>query len=77
MVEPQRAQYGGGIIVNPDFNSSLEGWTADRLGEVEEGVSKAGNRFIVVHNTTHPLDSLSQKVQLEKGNLYSFSGKYI
>jgi hypothetical protein len=77
LVEPQRAEYGGGIIVNPDFNYSLEGWTAYGLGEVEERVSKAGNKFIVVHNRTHPLDSLSQKVQLEKGKLYTFSGKYI
>ncbi|XP_041010625.1 endo-1,4-beta-xylanase 5-like [Juglans microcarpa x Juglans regia] len=73
--EPQRAQYGGGIIVNPDFNHSLEaGWsTAIGQGNIEERISEAGNRFIVVHNRTNQLDSLFQKVQLEEGNLYSFS----
>ena len=74
MAEPQRAQYGGGIIVNPEFNRSAEGWNAYGQGEIEERISKAGNSFIVVHSRTHPLDSLSQKVQLEKGKLYSFSG---
>ncbi|KAF3963221.1 hypothetical protein CMV_012369 [Castanea mollissima] len=73
LVEPQRAQYGGGMIVNPEFNHSLEGWTMFGQGEIEERISKAGNSFIVVHNRTHPLDSLSQKVLLEKGKLYSFS----
>ena len=77
LVEAQRAQYGGGIIVNPEFNHSLEGWTMFGQGEIEERISKAGNCFIVVHSRTHPLDSLSQKVQLEKGKLYSFSGNYI
>ncbi|XP_042979311.1 endo-1,4-beta-xylanase 5-like isoform X1 [Carya illinoinensis] len=73
--EPQRAQYGGGIIVNPDFNHSLEaGWsTAIGRGNIEERILEAGNRFIVVHNRTNQLDSLFQKVQLEEGNLYSFS----
>ncbi|KAL4615232.1 hypothetical protein ACB092_07G108800 [Castanea dentata] len=76
LIEPQRAQYGGGIIVNPEFNHSLEGWTVFGQGEIEERISKAGNSFIVVHSRTHPLDSLSQKVQLEKGKLYSFSGSW-
>jgi len=77
LVEPQRAQYGGGMIVNPEFNHSLEGWTVFGQGEIEERISKAGNSFIVVHSRTHPLDSLSQKVLLEKGKLYSFSGNNI
>jgi hypothetical protein len=77
LVETRKAQYGGGIIVNPDFNYSLVGWTVYRQGEVEERVSKAGNRFIVLHSRTHLLHSLSQKVELEKGKLYTFSGKHI
>lgn len=77
LVEPQRAQYGGGIIVNPDFNQGLEGWTAYGQGEIEERISEAGNMFIVAHSRTHSLDSLSQKVQLEKAQLYSFSGNHV
>ncbi|KAK7269930.1 hypothetical protein RIF29_22743 [Crotalaria pallida] len=73
MGEPQRAQYGGGIIVNPGFDHNIEGWTVFGKGAIEERVSNEGNRFIVAHNRTHPLDSFSQKIQLKEGMLYSFS----
>ncbi|XP_061373932.1 endo-1,4-beta-xylanase 5-like [Gastrolobium bilobum] len=71
--EPQRAQYGGGIIVNPGFDHNIEGWTVFGKGAIEERISNGGNRFIVARNRTQPLDSFSQKVQLKKGMLYSFS----
>lgn len=76
LVEPQRAQYGGGIIVNPGFDERLEGWTVNGKGATEERVSKEGNRFIVALNRTHPLDSFSQNIQLHKGRLYTFSGNF-
>ncbi|KAJ1397288.1 Glycoside hydrolase family 10 domain [Sesbania bispinosa] len=62
MVEPQRAQYGGGIIVNPGFDHSIEGWTVFGKGAIEERISNEGNRFIVARNRTQPLDSFSQKL---------------
>ncbi|KAJ1397290.1 Galactose-binding-like domain superfamily [Sesbania bispinosa] len=62
MVEPQRAQYGGGIIVNPGFDHSIEGWTVFGKGAIEERLSDEGNRFIVARNRTQPLDSFSQKL---------------
>ncbi|KAG5074971.1 hypothetical protein JHK84_056202 [Glycine max] len=71
--EPRRAQYGGGIIVNPGFDHNIEGWTAFGNGAIKEVMSNGGNRFIVAHNRTQPLDSFSQKVQLKKGMLYTFS----
>ncbi|KAG5153000.1 hypothetical protein JHK84_029472 [Glycine max] len=71
--EPRRAQYGGGIIVNPGFDHNIEGWTVFGKGAIKERISNGGNRFIVAHNRTHPLDSFSQKVQLKKGMLYTFS----
>ncbi|KAF3435563.1 hypothetical protein FNV43_RR22652 [Rhamnella rubrinervis] len=67
------ALYGGGIIVNPEFKDNIEGWSVFGNGKLEEGISKEGNRFIVAHNRTQPLDSFSQQVQIEKGKLYSFS----
>ncbi|KAF7811085.1 endo-1,4-beta-xylanase 5-like isoform X2 [Senna tora] len=73
MVEPKRAQYGGGIIVNPGFDQRLEGWTVSGKGGIEVRSSKEGNRFIVAKNRTHPLHSFSQKIQLLKGRLYTFS----
>ena len=75
MAAPKRAQYGGGIIVNPEFNQGTKGWTFSGKGAIREGVSEDANRFIVVLNRTDPLNSFSQTVQLEKGNFYTFSGK--
>ncbi|XP_028767204.1 endo-1,4-beta-xylanase 5-like isoform X4 [Neltuma alba] len=73
LVEPQRARYEGGIVVNPGFDQNLRGWTVNGKGVVEERISKEGNRFVVARNRTHPLDSFSQRIRLEKGKLYSFS----
>ncbi|XP_054793475.1 endo-1,4-beta-xylanase 5-like [Prosopis cineraria] len=73
LVEPQRAQYEGGIIVNPGFDQSLRGWTVNGKGVIEVRISKEGNRFVVARNRTHPLDSFSQRIQLEKGKRYAFS----
>ncbi|XP_039685922.1 endo-1,4-beta-xylanase 5-like isoform X2 [Medicago truncatula] len=71
--EPQRAQYGGGIIVNPGFDHNIKDWTVFEHGTIKERTSNDGNTFIVVSNRTQPLDSLSQKVQLEKEMIYIFS----
>lgn len=76
MAETPSAQYGGGIIVNPGFDHNIEGWTVFGKGAIEERVSNGGNIFIVALNRTQPLDSFSQKVQLKKGMLYSFSGNF-
>ncbi|KAF2294410.1 hypothetical protein GH714_010754 [Hevea brasiliensis] len=73
LIEPQRAQYGGGIVANPEFTYSLEGWTAYGEGAIREGISKDGNKYIIAHSRTESLDSASQTVQFEEGNLYIFS----
>eukprot|EP00257_Ricinus_communis_P022994 XP_015582867.1 uncharacterized protein LOC8262286 isoform X1 [Ricinus communis] len=73
LTEPQRAQYGGGIIANPEFSTTIEGWNVFGEGEIKEGISKDGNRYIIAHKRTQSLDSVSQKVQFEEGKLYSFS----
>ncbi|KAL1296137.1 hypothetical protein AAHE18_19G261700 [Arachis hypogaea] len=73
VAETPRAQYGGGIIINPGFDHSIDGWTVFENGSIEERISNAGNRFIVVGNRTQPSDSFSQKVQLKKGMLYNFT----
>ncbi|WJX14885.1 endo-1,4-beta-xylanase [Trifolium repens] len=71
--EPKRAQYGGGIIVNPEFDHKIKGWTVFGNGTIEERKSNDGNTFIVASNRTQSLDSFSQKVQLKKGIIYTFS----
>ncbi|CAK8573835.1 unnamed protein product [Lathyrus sativus] len=71
--EPYRAQYGGGIIVNPGFDHNIKGWTVVGNGTIEERISNDGNRFIVARNRTQALDGFSQKVHLKKGLIYIFS----
>ncbi|XP_038681222.1 endo-1,4-beta-xylanase 5-like isoform X2 [Tripterygium wilfordii] len=73
VVQPGRTHYGGGIIVNPEFNHGIEGWTTFGQGVIKEGMSEEGNRFVVAHRRTRSLDGISQKVVLEEGMLYSFS----
>ncbi|XP_058773666.1 endo-1,4-beta-xylanase 5-like [Vicia villosa] len=73
VTEPQRAQYRGGIILNPDFDHSIHDWTVFGNGTIEERVSNDGNRFVIASNRTQPLDGFSQKVQLNKGIMYTFS----
>ncbi|XP_022762139.1 uncharacterized protein LOC111308053 [Durio zibethinus] len=73
LAAPRRAQYGGGIVVYPEFNQGAKAWTFSGEGAIREGVSADGNRFIVVQNRTDPLYSFSQAVQLENGNFYTFS----
>ncbi|XP_021837830.1 endo-1,4-beta-xylanase 5-like [Spinacia oleracea] len=71
--EAWKVQYGGGIIQNPEFNNGVEGWTVFGQGQLEERITKDGNRFIAALNRTYPSDSLSQRVQLQKGKIYTFS----
>ncbi|XVF44978.1 hypothetical protein PTKIN_Ptkin02bG0168100 [Pterospermum kingtungense] len=73
LAAPKGAQYGGGLLVNPEFNHGTKGWTYSGEGQMREGVSDDGNRFIVVQNRTDPLDSFSETVQLEEENIYTFS----
>lgn len=74
LIEPQMAQYRGGIIVNPGFDHNINGWKVFGNGTIEERIYNNGNRFIVASKRTQPLDSFSQKVQLKKGMIYTFSG---
>ncbi|WCJ17978.1 Endo-1 4-beta-xylanase 4 [Euphorbia peplus] len=71
--DPQRAQYGGGMLRNAEFNNSLKGWGVFGKAEIKEGISKDGNRFVIAHNRTHSLDSISQNVLFQQGYLYTFS----
>jgi hypothetical protein len=74
LAEPLKPQYGGGILVNPDFNKNLDGWTS--FGNaVMHKVSKSGNKYGVAVDQSVPRHSISQKVQLEKDKHYSISGK--
>ena len=73
-MEAWDAQYGGGIIHNPNFNNGVEGWKPFGLGKIEARTFKNGNKFIAALNRTLPSDSISQRVLLEEGKLYAFAG---
>ncbi|GAB2292123.1 hypothetical protein Dimus_026375 [Dionaea muscipula] len=71
---PRKPQYGGGIIVNPEFNHGLEGWSSFGGAKLEQrALGREGNNFIVAYAREKPYASLSQKVHLDKDMLYTFS----
>ncbi|KAL9244741.1 hypothetical protein vseg_018478 [Gypsophila vaccaria] len=71
--DPLRAQYNGGIIVNPEGNNGLQGWTNFGDVNIETRLSNNGNKFIVAHSRKKSYDSMSQKVTLLKDMFYTFS----
>ncbi|XP_010647914.1 endo-1,4-beta-xylanase 5 [Vitis vinifera] len=70
--KPHKPQYGGGIILNPELNHGLKGWSAFGGAEMENRAS-GGNTFIVAHSRKQMNDSISQKLHLHKDKLYTFS----
>ncbi|RWW72725.1 hypothetical protein BHE74_00019454, partial [Ensete ventricosum] len=74
LAEPLRAQYGGGIVRNPEFNDGLKGWSVFGLGQIAERTSDTGNRFLATDRRSLSHQSMSQKVYLKRGMLYTFSG---
>ena len=74
LIEPLKPQYRGGILRNPEFNKSLKGWSTYGHAKTATRISATGNRFAVAKSRKQPHQSVSQKIQLRKGMLYSFSG---
>ncbi|KAL2479576.1 Glycosyl hydrolase family 10 protein [Abeliophyllum distichum] len=73
LAKPEEAHYGGGIVVNPELNQRLKGWTTLGNAKVEIQESEDGNRYIVASNRNGTLDGFTQKFNLEKDKLYMFS----
>ena len=72
-MKPHKPQYRGGIIINPEFDDGLKGWSNFGNAKIQHRESH-GNKFIVAHTRNQPYDSVSQKLYLQKDNIYSFSG---
>ncbi|KAK3193044.1 hypothetical protein Dsin_024354 [Dipteronia sinensis] len=70
--KPHKPQYGGGIIVNPELNHGLKGWSTFGKAKIQHRES-GGNKFFVAHNRSQPYASISQKLYLRKNMLYTFS----
>lgn len=72
---PNKPQYNGGIIVNPDLQNGSQGWS--QMGNAKVDFTEmGGNKFVIARGRNQSNDSVSQKVYLEKGLLYTFSGIY-
>lgn len=74
MAQPHKAQYGGGMIKNPELNEGLIGWSTFGNAVIEHRNESDGNKFVVAGKRNHFQDSVSQKLFLENGKLYTFSG---
>ncbi|CAL5377496.1 unnamed protein product [Camellia sinensis] len=70
---PHKPQYSGGIVVNPELDDGLKGWTVFGDAKIEHRASKGGNTYLVARHRHESHDSFSQKFQLEKGMFYTFS----
>ena len=73
--KPHKAQYGGGIITNPEFDDGLNGWSNFGDAKLQSRESQ-GNNFIVAHSRNQTYDSVSQKLHLQKEHIYTFSGDH-
>ncbi|KAK8562817.1 hypothetical protein V6N12_010886 [Hibiscus sabdariffa] len=65
-------QRRGGIVVNPELDTGLEGWEAYGNTKIELR-ELAGNKFIAAHARNQPCGSISQKLSLQRQMHYSFS----
>ncbi|TXG64103.1 hypothetical protein EZV62_011097 [Acer yangbiense] len=72
LANPHKPQYGGGIIVNPNLDHGLKGWSTFGKAKIQHRES-GGNKFLVAHSRSQPYDSISQKLYLRKNMLYTFS----
>ncbi|KAL5561380.1 hypothetical protein UlMin_031127 [Ulmus minor] len=70
--KPQKPQYRGGIIINPELDDGLKGWSTFGNAKIRHQESN-GNKFIVASNRSQPYDTVSQKLFLQKKLLYTLS----
>ena len=61
------------MILNPELNDGLKGWSVFGDAKIEERVFRSNN-FIVAHSRSLRNDSFSQKLYMYKDKLYTFSG---
>ncbi|KAK3027474.1 hypothetical protein RJ639_041080, partial [Escallonia herrerae] len=73
LANPLVPQYGGGLVVNSQFDKGLEGWHTFGSGKISTRTSALGNQFIVASDRHQASDSFSQWLYLEEGLIYTFS----
>ncbi|KAJ9551984.1 hypothetical protein OSB04_016029 [Centaurea solstitialis] len=70
---PNKPQYGGGIVINPELNDGEKGWTSFGNAKLQVQRSETGNVFAVAYRRNQSFDSISQEFFLDKKKLYTFS----
>ncbi|MED6170027.1 hypothetical protein PIB30_026743 [Stylosanthes scabra] len=73
LTHPNKPQYNGGIIQNPELNNGSQGWIQFGDSTILEHRESLGNKYIVAHKRNQPHDSVSQKVFLQKNMHYPLS----
>ncbi|OIT27796.1 hypothetical protein A4A49_20291 [Nicotiana attenuata] len=69
--DPLRAQYSGGIVVNPDFNEGLKGWRKSGFANMATRMSNiTNNTYIVATSRKGALHGFTQKYFLQKDTHY-------
>ncbi|XP_044508811.1 endo-1,4-beta-xylanase 5-like [Mangifera indica] len=69
---PLKPQYDGGIIINPDLDLGLDGWSIFGNAKMEHRQA-GGNKFMVCHSRNQPHDSIAQRLYLHKNLHYTLS----
>ncbi|XP_050366316.1 endo-1,4-beta-xylanase 5-like [Argentina anserina] len=72
LANPHKPKYGGGIIMNPEFDNGLRGWSSFGNAKLQHRKLQ-GNKFLSAQSRSQPHDSMSQKVYLQADKLYTFS----
>lgn len=72
--KPLEPQYSGGVVVNPELNEGLKGWSNFANSKIEHAESSDGNEYIIASSRNLSFHSFSQTFNLEKEKLYTFSG---
>ncbi|KAL2490874.1 Glycosyl hydrolase family 10 protein [Abeliophyllum distichum] len=73
LAKPMEPQYAGGMVINPELEHGLKGWTTFGQAKIEHQESKDGNKYIVASYRSGHCDSFSQKFYLEEEKLYVLS----
>lgn len=71
--QPLPSSYGGGIIVNPEFNNSMDGWRPFGNSKLEIRLNEDVNQYLVATGRQNSYDSASQKLNLTQDMMYSLS----
>ncbi|GMI78766.1 hypothetical protein like AT4G33840 [Hibiscus trionum] len=73
LAQPHKAQYGGGIIKNPELDEGLVGWSTFGNAIIQHRNQSNGNKFVVARKRSQSQDGVSHKLYLENDKLYTFS----